>query len=102
MILRSVRVQNFKCIDDSQEFSVDALTCLVGKNESGKSAILEALYKLNPVVDGVADFLDLEYPRRRWSEYKERQASRPDNVLTTVWDLTEAEVELIAEAIGRN
>jgi len=25
------------------------MTCLVGKNESGKSAILQALYKLNPV-----------------------------------------------------
>src|SRR2546425_6602443 len=100
MILRSVRVQNFKCIDDSHEFSVDGLTCLVGKNESGKGALLEALYKLNPVVDGNAAFLDLEYPRRRWSEYKERHAGKQDNVLTTVWELTEPELEIVVEAVG--
>lgn len=38
MKLVSVRVQNYKCIEDSGEFTVSNLTCLAGKNESGKSA----------------------------------------------------------------
>ena len=49
MLLIDVRIKNYKCILDSETFSIDQLTCLVGKNESGKSAILQALYKLNPV-----------------------------------------------------
>ena len=38
------RVQNFKCVEDSGWIDVDPdVTAFVGKNESGKSAILEAL-----------------------------------------------------------
>jgi AAA15 family ATPase/GTPase len=51
MRLKSVRVTNYKSVEDSEEFEVDDLTCLVGKNESGKTAILEALYKLQPIYD---------------------------------------------------
>ncbi len=50
MILKSVRIENFKCVEDSKEFSLDPVTCLVGKNEAGKTALLQALYKLNPDV----------------------------------------------------
>jgi ABC-type cobalamin/Fe3+-siderophores transport system ATPase subunit len=32
----------------SEPFSVEQVTCLVGKNEAGKSAILLALAALNP------------------------------------------------------
>jgi predicted ATP-dependent endonuclease of OLD family len=66
MILESARVENFKCIDDSTEFSIRSLTALVGKNESGKTALLKALYRVNPILPVDGDFLDTEYPRRRW------------------------------------
>ena len=49
MLLVDVRIKNYKCILDSETFTVDQMTCLVGKNESGNSAILQALYILNPV-----------------------------------------------------
>jgi predicted ATP-dependent endonuclease of OLD family len=39
---------NFKSVEDSDEFSVGGVTCLVGKNEAGKTAILQALHRLNP------------------------------------------------------
>lgn len=66
MKLTSVRVQNYKCIDDSGEFSIRNLTCLAGKNESGKTALLQALRRLNPVEDSEDKFGTLmEYPRRR-------------------------------------
>ena len=47
MKLTKVRVKNYKCIHDSTEFDIDDITCLVGKNESGKTAVLEALHKFN-------------------------------------------------------
>jgi predicted ATP-dependent endonuclease of OLD family len=43
MHLVSVRIQDFRCIEDSTEFPIADVTCLVGKNESGKTAILKAL-----------------------------------------------------------
>src|SRR5207244_1254088 len=43
MRLKATHITNYKCIEDSGEFSVEPVTCLVGKNESGKTAILEAL-----------------------------------------------------------
>ena len=54
MKLLSATIENFKCIEDSTEFSLDQVTCLVGKNEAGKTALLEALYKLNPVESEMA------------------------------------------------
>jgi AAA ATPase domain len=49
MKLINVHVTNFKSVEDSEEFSVDQVTCLVGKNEAGKSAILLALV---PTISG--------------------------------------------------
>lgn len=49
MKLVKARIRNFQCIHDSEEFSVDDITCLVGKNQSGKTAILKALNLLNPL-----------------------------------------------------
>ncbi len=42
MILKSVRIENFKCIEDSKEFSLDPVTCLVGKNEADKLSLGQA------------------------------------------------------------
>ena len=42
MKLKQVRIQNFRCYEDiTIEF--DALTTIIGKNDIGKSTILEAL-----------------------------------------------------------
>ncbi|MBI1894235.1 MAG: AAA family ATPase, partial [Candidatus Rokubacteria bacterium] len=100
MILNSVRVENFKCIEDSNEFSVEPVTCLVGKNESGKTALLQAIYKLNAAVREEGEFSYLEYPRVRWTDYKKRRASSPDDVLTTVWELDDADQHALREKFG--
>ena len=100
MILKSVRVENFKCIEDSNEFSVEPVTCLVGKNESGKTALLQAIYKLNPAIREEGEFNYLEYPRVKWTDYKKRRVSSPDDVLTTVWELDEADRQALREKFG--
>ena len=49
MRLMKVRVQNYRSIIDSGEFNVENLkTILVGPNEAGKTALLQALQHLNP------------------------------------------------------
>lgn len=43
MLLKSVWIQNFRCFRDEVKIQIDNLTTFVGKNDVGKSAILEAL-----------------------------------------------------------
>jgi predicted ATP-dependent endonuclease of OLD family len=56
MKLRSVHVREFKSVWDSNAFDTDRVTCLVGKNEAGKTALMQALYRLNPIVESDANF----------------------------------------------
>src|SRR5438309_10536198 len=64
MKLRSFRVQNYRCIDDSGEAPVEHIKALVGKNESGKTSILRALHKFNTARP--KPYIGLkEFPRRR-------------------------------------
>lgn len=101
MKLESVRIENFKCIDDSEEFSLNQVTCFVGKNEAGKSAILQAIYKLNGDIPENSDFeLARDYPRRYLSKYKERHETSPDNVLKTNWSLEEGDIAEINKHFG--
>jgi len=57
MRLRKFRVRAFRCIHDSGEIKVGDLAAFVGRNESGKTTILEALTLLNK--DEVVSDLDL-------------------------------------------
>lgn len=103
MKLLKVRVESFKSIEDSEEFNISDVTCLVGKNESGKTAVLQSLNKLNPIIDDESDFNDtLEYPRRKWTSYRKVKDDKPANVLTTHWELNNSEIEKIAQFIGRD
>ena len=47
MRLRKFRVRAFRCIHDSGEIKVGDLAAFVGRNESGKTTILQALTLLN-------------------------------------------------------
>ena len=47
MRLRKFRVQAFRCIHDSGDVVVGDLAAFVGRNESGKTTILQALTLLN-------------------------------------------------------
>jgi predicted ATP-dependent endonuclease of OLD family len=101
MKLRSMQVKNFKCVEDSTRFDIRPVTCLVGKNEAGKTALLEALHKLNSDVAELGEFdVLLEYPRRRRKEYQRRSGTKPDDALITRWELEDKDVEALEEKLG--
>ena len=50
MKLTRARVKNYRSIDDSSWVKLEDVTALVGKNESGKTAFLQALRKINSIV----------------------------------------------------
>lgn len=99
MKLKSVRVQNFRSVEDSGEFTVEHLTCLVGKNEAGKTAILQAIEGLNPHKASPFRFeIERDYPKRYLARYKERHPDRPAVVVTTKWTMEpELKEEIEAE-----
>jgi predicted ATP-dependent endonuclease of OLD family len=51
MKLSKVKITDYHSVRNSNEFEIADITCLVGKNEAGKTALLQALYRLNPVID---------------------------------------------------
>jgi predicted ATP-dependent endonuclease of OLD family len=79
MRLVGARVSNFKSVSDSGEIRLDDdVTALVGKNESGKTAILQAMYRFKPLASGHATgFEELrDYPRR----YRSRDRAKVPTV----------------------
>ncbi|TAM80587.1 MAG: hypothetical protein EPN47_15105 [Acidobacteria bacterium] len=102
MRLHKMRVTNFKIVEDSNEFTLDRVTCLVGKNESGKTAILEALYRLNPYDEGDSQYDKVEqYPRRYLTDYAERHEGEEARVITTQWELEDRDMEAVEAVLGK-
>jgi predicted ATPase len=69
MRLKEARVRNYRSIRDTGWFEIEhEKTILVGINEAGKSAVLQALQQLNPPI-GVPRFDPLrDYPRAQYNE----------------------------------
>lgn len=99
MKLVSAHINNFRSIEDSNEFEINDLTCLVGKNEAGKTAILQALYGINPVNSFVYD-KTRDYPRRYLSRFDDRHPDGKSKVIVTHWTLSSADIELVSNSYG--
>jgi predicted ATP-dependent endonuclease of OLD family len=100
MRLKQVTVTNYRCINDSGPVEIGDVTCLVGKNESGKTASLQALRKLNPV-EGPSAYDDvMDYPAKSFALYKKVRTKRPAEVVTAVFELDDAEVARIERDFG--
>ncbi|EDL61216.1 ATP-dependent nuclease [Gimesia maris] len=102
MQLISAQITNFRSITDSGIFSIDPkVTCLVGKNESGKTAILQALEKINPLDSSHREFRSLDFPRARLTEFRTRQDEEEDvHSVTTFWKLDDSDVKAVEEIVG--
>ena len=73
MQLQSFRVRQFRNIEDSGQVDLlSKLTCVVGKNQSGKSALLRALHKFNPHRDDPYD-MRRDWPRGHRSSRSAQQ-----------------------------
>lgn len=74
MQLVAARIRQFRNIIDSGRVNMQrSVTCLVGKNDSGKTAFLKGLYRLNPAHCGDATFSVVDdYPR--WRSTQDRKS----------------------------
>ena len=104
MKLIKVHITNFQSIQDSTEFDIGDVTCLVGKNEAGKTALLRALYRLNPILEADGDFDSTEdYPRRAVSDYEDEvEAGRRDHatVVKAIYGLEPEDIDAVEEVFG--
>jgi predicted ATP-dependent endonuclease of OLD family len=98
MKLQEIRVTKFRCINDSNEFTLeDKSTCLVGKNESGKTALLQAISKLNSYDKGTSDYSDLDCPRSLLTDFESLADGNP---LYTKWELADSDVAKLVAVLG--
>ena len=81
MRLIQARVQNYRSVIDTGWFDVeDAKTILVGPNEAGKTAVLEALQRIN-ASDGVRGFDALrDYPRKHYNADIQKGGINPSDI----------------------
>lgn len=101
MKLVRARVTNFRSAEDSGEFTLDSVTCLVGKNEAGKSAMLLAIAALNPHPSTpVALDRERDYPRRFLTQYIQRHPKTSAVAVSTDWQLTNSEVDEVEAELG--
>jgi predicted ATP-dependent endonuclease of OLD family len=92
----------FRNILDSTKVEIDPkVTCLVGKNESGKSAFLTALWRLNPARTKQKFSVSDNYPA--WLEKRHRNEGVDQDqvkVIEAEFEWEESDVKLIDEKFG--
>lgn len=100
MLLRHVQIERFQNFMNRQTVTIEPdVTCLVGKNESGKTTILRALHRLNPANGTSKRFnLTVEYPMARLA--RDRKASDLSQVrpVQATFDLDDSDIRNLQEA----
>jgi predicted ATP-dependent endonuclease of OLD family len=100
MRLKSFHVRLFRNVIDSGPIKVEGNTCLVGKNEAGKSALISALHRLNPAKPVPLALLD-EYPRWLKKEHEISGEIKEATPITATYELEEGEASEIEGKFGK-
>lgn len=96
MLLKAFRIQMYKCVYDSGWIEVAPLTAMIGKNESGKTSLLNALYRFNPFKPENY-VIEKEWPRSKRKARDENQV-----VCSTRLELTPEEMDELSSLTGQN
>ncbi|MGV9654475.1 AAA family ATPase [Streptomyces sp. NPDC003554] len=100
MQLIKARITDYRSVEDSDIFDVEAdVTCLVGKNESGKTTLLQGLFRLNPVEPAVFDEV-VDFPARKTRERKQLPAGQKIPVVRATFRFDDTEMKAIEEEFG--
>jgi predicted ATP-dependent endonuclease of OLD family len=100
-ILKSATINKYKSYTSEQTIQIESdVTTLVGKNESGKTAFLESLAKLNYFTED--EYFNLnsihDYPRSELKKFKKSESDVSPIVCTFLLD--EETIDLIKEDLG--
>lgn len=99
--LTKAHATNYRNIIDSDPVDIGQTTCLVGKNEAGKSAFLKALEGLHSTDLTFKEYGKItNYPRRAFADYAHNHDGEEAKVMTTEWRIEDAEALAIVAALG--
>jgi hypothetical protein len=102
--LIAAHVKDFRSIDDSGRVELNDVTCMVGKNEAGKTNFLVALERLNPADDRSGDFdLTTDYPRKRLNQFeRDHKEGEPfPVVIEAEYGLTDQQLQTVEQTLGK-
>ncbi len=91
MKLIKFRIENFRSIQDSGWIEIDDTAVIVGKNESGKTSLLKALWKFNPFKKETYNI------SKEWPKGRRKEISDEKNVVTAIFEFNEHEKNKLAE-----
>ncbi|MDG4604390.1 MAG: AAA family ATPase [Defluviicoccus sp.] len=95
MKFNAFRIRKYRSIQDSGWVELDDdLTCIVGKNQSGKTALLKALHKFNPHLSEPYDMV------REWPRGQRRDRSSKQVVCETRFVLDDEERKHLGDISG--
>jgi predicted ATP-dependent endonuclease of OLD family len=101
MKLVEARITKYRSIDDSGTVPLDdAVTVLVGQNESGKTAFLQALNKARSTETEIEYSVTDDYPRKDLLDYEEVHEEDPATVAVLAYRLEPDDVAAINTDIG--
>ncbi|WP_367540397.1 AAA family ATPase [Streptomyces globisporus] len=101
MQLTQVRSRLFRNIVDSGDVDIARdVTALVGKNESGKTALLSAIYRFNPVYSEDSFALGQDYPR--WRKVKDTRSGQINDAtpITCTFELDDEDLQAVTDVLG--
>ncbi|BBF68825.1 AAA family ATPase [Sphingomonas bisphenolicum] len=103
MKLIEAHATNYRNIIDADPVAIGQTTCLVGKNEAGKSAFLKALEGIRSTDASFKDYGKItNYPRRMLAEYQSDHGENEARVMRTRWKLDAVDKKLIAMEFGND
>ncbi|GAB3133938.1 ATP-dependent nuclease [Microbispora hainanensis] len=101
MQLIGAHITNYRSVEDSGRFTIEPdVTCLVGKNESGKTAVLQSIYRCNPVESSKRFDEVVDFPARLTSKRKQWKADERIPVVQLTFRFDDGEIEKIEEDLG--
>ncbi|MCI8761126.1 MAG: AAA family ATPase [Clostridia bacterium] len=103
--LRKVEINKYKSFLEKQEIDIeDGVTRVVGKNESGKTALLEAMAKFN-YFDSDDDSFNFnstnDYPRGLLKKYQQEYPNDDFAVISCTFEISDELLKQISDDIGK-
>lgn len=99
--LIAAHATNYRNILDSNEVAIQQSTCLVGKNEAGKSAFLKALEGLRSTDPEFDQYNKItNYPRQNLAEYANLHSDGEARVMKTTWSLDASDLKAVEAELG--
>ncbi len=104
--LKKVEIDKYKSFLEKQEIDIeDGVTRVVGKNESGKTALLEAMAKFN-YFDSSDDSFNFnstnDYPRGLLKKYQQEYPNDDFPVISCTFEISDELLEQISDDIGKD